>query len=725
MKTHCFSLSLSLVVVCLLTATALTQNVDTTTSGAQCSTLPCVTTYHNDNARTGVNSNEVSISPSVLTSHTFGVLGSVTVDGLVYAQPLYLSGVPMSTNGGVSTCSGTYNIFIVATENNSVYAYRYTTSTNSNGQNQVTPVLCWKRNLNGTSTINPEHAISYENLPIDSGTNSACANLIPQVGISSTPVVDTSINPAILYVVSAHQIGPAPYTYDYRLHAIYVNQGTDVASSYEDLSQLINAAGGPASNFENQRAGLALTTTSANGTKSANVYVTFGSFCDANATPVVFNGYILGINFNYGNKTWSSLGAFITEPPYSGIGAKDDGGIWMSGAAPAVDSAGNLYAAVGNGAWNGKSGARTTAFGNSVVKVVSTGTSLVAADYYTPNDYDDLNFGDKSSMVCTGYSLTGTCPATNAHLFSLPSGDYDLGAGGVVLVSPVGFNSPCTAANSSYGELIAAGKEGVAYGICYSTSTVTSPLQTVMGGLDGPQPSQANGGYSTSNHSNDKATACTTYVSSNNGVPGPGGIAQCFEAVDASAQITSMGEPGVRGITAFWGAAGANYLYAVGSNDPVNAYQMLPPSGQFFTTPVTNSPTTYSYPGMIPAITWDGVNTSNGVLWGIETAGFGRINKSGASQAASSALLHAYYALPQSPSGTNVILEITLSNNAGPGAVKFAVPTVANGLIFVGGGSSGYAPGATNTANANCTSEADSGTLPTCQGLVTIFGELQ
>src|SRR5271155_3173740 len=73
-----------------------------------------VTTYHNDIARTGQNTLETILTPANVNSTQFGKLFSVSVDGAVYAQPLYLS--------AVNIAGGTHNVLYVETEHDSVYA---------------------------------------------------------------------------------------------------------------------------------------------------------------------------------------------------------------------------------------------------------------------------------------------------------------------------------------------------------------------------------------------------------------------------------------------------------------------------------------------------------------------------------------------------------------------------------------------------------------------------
>ena len=132
----------------------------TVTSGAPGSAN--VLTYHNDVARTGQNLNETTLTTSNVNSASFGKLGFLSVDGLVDAEPLYVSNL---TVGGSAR-----NVVFVVTENDSAYAF-----------DADTFAQLWKVSALG----------SGETASDDRG----CGQVTPQIGITSTPVIDLAAGP--------------------------------------------------------------------------------------------------------------------------------------------------------------------------------------------------------------------------------------------------------------------------------------------------------------------------------------------------------------------------------------------------------------------------------------------------------------------------------------------------------------------------------------------------
>jgi hypothetical protein len=681
------------------------QKIDPTTAGA-CATGPCVSTYHNDPARDGVNSQETALTPSLFPAQAaanFGLLvpaaGGATgaVDGLIYAQPLYLSGVAMA-----AACPGTQNIVLVATENNSIYAFTYSYTLTTTAYT-FSLTQCWSLNLNQPG----EFAMPFTSLPINH-VGVACNNLVPQSGITGTPVVDTSVTPPVMYVVTAHQT--ASLTYTYRIHAINLNSGTEMtngSSAPYDLSSVFHTP--LTANQENQRPGLALFSPAPG---VVNLYVAFGSFCDTSP----YSGYVAGLSFTYSTGSFAPVGTNWVFDTQAGA-TTHEGGIWMGGAAPAVDSAGNVYVAVANGNWNG-----TTLFGESVVKLATTSAGLTPVDYYTPNDYKDLNLDSTTVTVCSTYALDD-CPAANLLTLEAPTGDFDLGSGGVTLISPAAVATPPCGSN---GELVAGGKEGVIYGVCYSTQT-GSALETVMGGLDGC-------GYNCTANADPTVSAC-----SQSSTPGNGYIAQCFQGVNAGEDQSGGSNnifpvSGIRGAEAFWAGTPANpenYLYVGGATAAMEAYQADPVTGLFGTAGAPERlPKTFPYPGPVPVISWDGTHPKTALLWALDSSGFGWWQPlTNSSTVAKAANLIVYNPIPGPPNAP-VLRELWESStggfNTGPGAVKFTVPTVAGGLVFVPGGTPGYAPGLPGGTRVNCTAAAlTNSTLPAiCGGMLSVYGKL-
>jgi hypothetical protein len=105
-----------------------------------------VLTAHNDNGRTGVNTNETILTPTTVSSNGFGKIFSLHVDGSIFTQPLYVSNLPIPGQG-------THNVVFVGTMHDSIYAFD---ADNASGSNSA-PL--WH-----TSFINPAAELSEPQL---------------------------------------------------------------------------------------------------------------------------------------------------------------------------------------------------------------------------------------------------------------------------------------------------------------------------------------------------------------------------------------------------------------------------------------------------------------------------------------------------------------------------------------------------------------------------------
>jgi IPT/TIG domain len=343
-----------------VTAVSMSNSSVSATASIAITDFPGMLTYHNDIYRTGQNLSEYALTPALVNKSSFGKLFSCTVDGAVYAQPLW---VPNVTISGVR-----HNVLLVATAHDSLFAFDADASPCA---------TLWQVNLidslhGGTSSGGVQ---SETTVPAGSTGNlvgAGAGDISPEVGVVGTPVIDPTTN--TIYVVSK-SVNPNTLKFYQRLHAIDILTGGEKFAGPASISSAISlpGTGGDSSGgqlpfdekVENQRPGLAL----ANGV----VYIGWGSHEDWGP----WHGWLM--SFNASNLAFIS--AFCSTPN------GNFGGIWMGGGAPAIDSSNNLYVLTGNGDWDG-----LTSFGDSILKLDS-GLSLVT--WFTPSDQSFLANNDQ------------------------------------------------------------------------------------------------------------------------------------------------------------------------------------------------------------------------------------------------------------------------------------------------------------------------------------------
>jgi len=327
-------------------------------------------TYHNDLARTGQNLDETALTTGTVNYTQFGKLFSYTVDGYTYAEPLYVENLDIPGQGS-------HNVVFVATQHDSVYAF------DADG---LVKAPLWHR-----SFIDPAHGI-YTLSTQDLGY---CGDIIPEIGITSTPVIDPVTN-TLYVVVRTKELVNGTFNYYQRLHALDITTGNEQPNSPVVIQATVQGSGwGNDGNgniafqplIQNQRAGLVL----ANGA----VYIAWAGHCDY----YQYHGWMMG----YDAATLTQVAVY--NATLNGA----QGGIWQAGAAPAVDANGHVYFETGNGTFDGGAD-----LGDSFVQLSPAG-GLTVYDYFTPYDENYLNQND-IDLGSGGNMLLPDQPTGPAHL---------------------------------------------------------------------------------------------------------------------------------------------------------------------------------------------------------------------------------------------------------------------------------------------------------------------
>jgi hypothetical protein len=352
---------------------------------AACARAQAVATSQYDNQRTGATSAETTLTPRNVNSARFGTLMAVPVDGDVFAQPLYLPNLEVPGKGR-------HDVVFVASEHDSVYAIDAT---------GAAAVVLWH-----ISFINPAAGVT----PV-AEQDVRCPFISPDIGITSTPVIDEASRTLYVLVRTAETDRDGTKRFYQRLHALDAATGLEKPGSpvliraSVPVTSLFGLFSSPV-NFhallENPRAALLIA--------SGNVYLSWASSCDVGP----YHGWVLA----YDARTLKQTGVFNTSPDSS------ESGIWQSDAGIASDAGGAVYAITGNGKFDASRGGRD--YGDSVIKLGFANGALAIRDYFTPFDEERLK-----------------------------STDGDLGSGGPVLLPNQAGPHPHL--------LVAAGKGGLVY----------------------------------------------------------------------------------------------------------------------------------------------------------------------------------------------------------------------------------------------------------------------
>ena len=311
-------------------------------------------------SRTQANLQETILTPQNVSPNNFGKLFTVHTDGEIYAQPLYVSNLAIA--------GGTHNVVFVADTFNNVYAIDADNGTIYWQQNFGYPIIA--------QDVQNDNNISW----------------YTGIGIIGTPVIDPDTN--ILYVVNAHQPQDGQQSYTYYLNALDITTGNPVNGSPKQISASYSTADLTTpevfhAKTQNQRCGLTL----ANG----NIYMCFGSHQDI----MPYTGWMLA----YNKSTLNQVAVYAATT----IGS--EGGIWMAGQAPVVDSAGNLYVSTGNGS----SGTTPNGLYQTGESIIKLSPSLELLDYFTPYNAASLSAGDMD--------------LASAGVIMVPNTNYVLGGG--------------------------------------------------------------------------------------------------------------------------------------------------------------------------------------------------------------------------------------------------------------------------------------------------------
>jgi hypothetical protein len=322
--------------------------------------VEAVVTNRYDNLRSGANLSETVLNTSNVTPSTFGKLFTRSVEGDIYASPLYVSSVTIPGRG-------THNVIYVTTAHNMVYAF------DADDPTPAGNVPLWQRDLR---PLGPTFA---DNLDPDDVWDL-------EMGILSTPVIDLASQ--TMYFVSQHACGDGCGVF--YVHALDITTGGDKVPIAKVQAEVHGKGDGNVDGvisfdgyYQLQRPGLLLL--------NGRLYIAFGSTGDFKP----FHGWIMA----YDASTLQQVAVFNSTPDGG------EGGIWQSGTGISTDGT-SLYAVTGNGTFDANTpGGRD--YGQSILRL---NQDLSATNYFTPYDQvetslADLDLGINGAMLLPGTTL--------------------------------------------------------------------------------------------------------------------------------------------------------------------------------------------------------------------------------------------------------------------------------------------------------------------------------
>ncbi len=332
---------------------------------------PNVLTWRYDNTHQGQNTQESILTPTNVNTNTFGKLFSHTVDGRVYAQPLYVGNLTLPNQT-------THNVIFIATEHDSVYAF----DADNNGGANSGPL--WQASMISTAHGAASGATTVPSADVNT------SDITPEIGISSTPVID--LNTGTIFVVAKSKESGK---YVQRLHALNILNGSERSGSPVSISASVPGTGSGSSGGTLSLSTLWQLNRPALGLFNGHIYIGFGAHGD--------NGPWHGWVLVYDETTLAQTGAMCTSP--NGYGDA----VWGAGAGLPIDTVspnGRAFLSTGNG--------DMTSY-PPLTNNVDYGESVLR--------YDLSNGGFKISDAFTAYNQS-----------SLTGADLDQGSGGVLLL---------------------------------------------------------------------------------------------------------------------------------------------------------------------------------------------------------------------------------------------------------------------------------------------------